>query len=56
VRKIPAGESVTVKVDLCRKDVMNWNTTIQDWEVTGYEKKVWVAASSRKLLLQGELV
>jgi beta-glucosidase len=52
---IGVGAEVQFVARLYRKDVMNWNTMLQDWEITAYEKKVYVGSSSRKLPLSATL-
>jgi beta-glucosidase len=52
---IQAGQSVTFKADLTRRDVSNWDTASQNWVITEAKKKVYVAASSRKLTLAADL-
>jgi len=52
---IPAGESVMFHADVARRDISNWDTVSQNWVVSEYPKKVYVGASSRKLLLEAEL-
>jgi len=53
---IGPGATVQFTVNLQRRDVMNWNPLIQDWEITPYEKKVFVGASSRNLPLSATLI
>ncbi|KAI5358343.1 Putative glycoside hydrolase, family 3, glycoside hydrolase family 3 domain, immunoglobulin [Septoria linicola] len=53
---IPAGETVTVRFDVKRRDLSNWDTVAQDWIVrTENTKKVYVGSSSRQLLLEADL-
>lgn len=52
---IGTGASVQFVARLQRRDIMNWNTTLQDWEVTPYQKMVYVGSSSRKLPLSAAL-
>ncbi|KAF2665030.1 hypothetical protein BT63DRAFT_434521 [Microthyrium microscopicum] len=52
---IAPGATVQFTVQLCRRDVMNWNTAIQDWEITADPKKVYVGGSSRNLPLSADL-
>ncbi|KAF2836247.1 glycoside hydrolase family 3 protein [Patellaria atrata CBS 101060] len=49
------GESKEFSATLTRRDLSNWDTTIQNWVITDYPKTVFVGASSRKLLLQDTL-
>ena len=41
--------------ELTRRDLSNWNTTTQNWEITPYPKTVFVGSSSRQLPLQAPL-
>ena len=52
---IKAGETAEVSFDLARRDVSNWSTEKQDWEITEYEKTVYVGSSSMQLLLSAKL-
>jgi beta-glucosidase len=52
---IGVGASIQFVARLSRRDIMNWNPVIQDWEITAYEKKVYVGSSSRKLPLSATL-
>ena len=56
--KLTIGRGATVQftVNLERRDVMNWNPELQDWEITPWEKKVFVGPSSRKLPLSMTLI
>jgi beta-glucosidase len=53
---IDPGQSVQFTANITRRDVMNWNPAIQNWEITKYEKKVYVGASSRNLPLSAVLI
>jgi beta-glucosidase len=53
---IDPGQSVQFTANITRRDVMNWNPAMQNWEITKYEKKVYVGASSRNLPLSGVLI
>jgi beta-glucosidase len=55
VHNLAPGANVTVKMVLNRKDVMNWNTDLQDWEITAFAKTVYVGGSSRSLPLSAAL-
>ncbi|CBY00592.1 similar to beta-glucosidase [Plenodomus lingam JN3] len=52
---IPAGQSSTFHADITRRDVSNWDTASQNWVISEYPKKVYVGASSRKLILEADL-
>jgi len=52
---IAPGKSVTFHADLTRRDLSNWDTTTQNWVISSAPKKVYVGASSRKLLLEADL-
>lgn len=52
---INPGSSVTFAVDLTRRDVSNWNSAVQNWVISDYNKTVHVGTSSRKLLLSAPL-
>jgi beta-glucosidase len=56
VHALPPGQSATVAMELCRKDLMNWNSTLQDWEITKFRKTVYVGSSSRNLPLSQTLL
>ena len=49
------GASVMFAAELTRRDLSNWNTTTQNWEVTAYPKTVFVGSSSRDLPLRAPL-
>jgi beta-glucosidase len=53
---IDPGQSVQFTVNITRRDIMNWNPVTQDWEITAWEKKVYVGASSRNLPLSTILI
>jgi beta-glucosidase len=55
LKNIPPGGSATFTVQVCRKDIMNWSTDIQDWFVGQDAKTVYVGASSRNLPLSAAL-
>lgn len=52
---IDAGASVTFNVDLTRRDVSNWDPSVQNWVISSYTKTVYVGSSSRKLPLTATL-
>ncbi|KAI9827946.1 MAG: hypothetical protein M1826_006142 [Phylliscum demangeonii] len=52
---IPAGQSVTVTLDLTRRDLSNWDIVRQDWVRSPWPKIAHVGSSSRKLPLQALL-
>lgn len=52
---IDAGKSAIFHVDLTRRDISNWDTTAQNWVISGAKKRVYVGTSSRKLPLSAEL-
>ncbi|RYP35330.1 hypothetical protein DL767_003869 [Monosporascus sp. MG133] len=49
------GEAKTVRFNLTRRDISNWDVVSQNWVVTPHEKMVHVGASSRDVRLEGEL-
>ncbi|KAM7220704.1 putative beta-glucosidase A [Rhypophila decipiens] len=49
------NESRTVTFNLTRRDISNWNTTTQNWEVTANEKVVFIGASAVDLRLNSSL-
>jgi len=52
---IQPGQSATFSADITRRDVSNWDVASQNWVITDSPKKVFVGASSRKLVLEAEL-
>jgi hypothetical protein len=52
---IQPGASATFSADITRRDLSNWDTSIQDWVITADDKTVWVGASSRNLPLSAKL-
>ncbi|KAF2836614.1 glycoside hydrolase family 3 protein [Patellaria atrata CBS 101060] len=52
---IAAGESAVFEGTITRRDLSNWDTAAQDWRISDYPKRVFVGASSRNLLLEGDL-
>jgi len=52
---LSAGASATVKFQLTRRDISNWDVASQNWVVSPFAKTVYVGASSRDLKLQGVL-
>jgi beta-glucosidase len=55
LKNIPPGGSAVFVVDVCRRDVMNWGTDIQDWFLGPGDKTVYVGGSSRDLPLSAVL-
>ncbi|KAK0622803.1 glycoside hydrolase family 3 protein [Immersiella caudata] len=53
--RIDPGQTSQFKVSLTRRDLSNWDTTIQDWVISSYPKTVYVGRSSRKLDLTAAL-
>ncbi|KAH0541328.1 hypothetical protein FGG08_004166 [Glutinoglossum americanum] len=53
---IQPGGSTSFTADLTRRDLSNWDPVSQNWVITNYTKTVYVGSSSRKLLLQTELI
>ena len=49
------GERKVVALPLTRRDLSNWNTDSQNWEITSDAKTVFVGASSRDLQLNASL-
>lgn len=52
---IDVGASVTFNVDLTRRDVSNWDPSVQNWVISSYTKTVYIGSSSRKLPLSATL-
>lgn len=52
---INPGQSVTVSMDVTRRDLSNWDTKSQNWVITPFRKSLFVGSSSRKLLLSKRL-
>jgi beta-glucosidase len=55
LKNIPPGGSATFEATLCRRDVMNWDPSAQDWYVGSDAKTVYVGGSSRNLPLSANL-
>jgi beta-glucosidase len=55
VHNLAPGKSATATMQLCRKDIMNWNPGLQDWEITSFRKTAYVGSSSRDLPLSAPL-
>lgn len=53
--ELEPGESKTVAFQLTRRDVSNWNTTTQNWEITDWEKVVFVGSNVRDIHLNASL-
>lgn len=49
--ELDAGETKTVAFNVTYRDLSNWNTDAQNWEVTEYPKTAYVGTSSRDLTL-----
>ncbi|KAK3346750.1 glycoside hydrolase family 3 protein [Lasiosphaeria hispida] len=49
------GESKTVTFELTRRDISNWNTTSQNWEIGNKEKFVFIGQSSSRIRLNSTL-
>ncbi len=49
------GEAKTVSFPLTRRDISNWNTTKQNWEIRNKEKVVFVGPSSIQIRLNATL-
>jgi beta-glucosidase len=47
--RIDPGKTVQFRGTLTRRDLSNWDVTVQDWVMSQYEKKAFVGRSSRKL-------
>lgn len=52
---IQPGSSAEFHVDLTRRDLSNWDSTLQNWVISEYNKTVYVGASSRNLPLKAQL-
>lgn len=46
---IAPGETTVFEAELTRRDLSNWDTTTQNWVISGYPKNVYVGPSSRNL-------
>ncbi|KAK3369254.1 glycosyl hydrolase family 3 N terminal domain-containing protein [Lasiosphaeria ovina] len=53
--RIDPGKTAQFRATLTRRDLSNWDTTVQDWVVSSYPKTVYVGRSSRKLDLTATL-
>jgi len=53
--RIDPGQTKQFKVALTRRDLSNWDTTLQDWFISNYTKTAYVGRSSRKLDLSAKL-
>lgn len=49
------GEAKTVRFELTRRDISNWNTASQNWEISRREKTVFVGSSSVNIRLNSTL-
>ena len=52
---IQPGMNATFTADITRRDLSNWDTTAQNWAISGYPKTVYVGSSSRTLPLSATL-
>ena len=52
---IQPSTSATFTADITRRDLSNWDPTIQNWAISSYPKTVYVGSSSRKLPLSATL-
>jgi beta-glucosidase len=52
---IEVGKTASVHFDLMRRDLSVWDVVAQKWKLQGGDYKVYVGASSRRLLLNGTL-
>ncbi|KAK3331728.1 glycoside hydrolase family 3 protein [Cercophora scortea] len=53
--RIQPGQTAQFRATLTRRDLSNWDTTLQDWVVSNATKTVYVGRSSRKLELKATL-
>ncbi|KAK3290692.1 glycosyl hydrolase family 3 N terminal domain-containing protein [Chaetomium fimeti] len=53
--ELEPGETKTVTFNLTRRDVSNWNTATQNWEITDREKVVFVGSNVRDIHLNSSL-
>jgi beta-glucosidase len=53
--ELEPGETKTVTFNLTRRDVSNWNTTAQNWQITDREKVVFVGSNVRDIHLNASL-
>ncbi|SPQ22671.1 c26fd358-f5d8-4bdb-b4b2-1b2c14861824 [Thermothielavioides terrestris] len=53
--RIDPGKTAQFRGTLTRRDLSNWDTTLQDWVISKYKKTAYVGRSSRKLDLSIEL-
>lgn len=53
---IRAGQTVTVRFDLTRRDLSTWDVIAQQWKLQSGDYNIYVGASSRLLYLDGTLV
>ncbi|KAK4198801.1 family 3 putative glycoside hydrolase [Triangularia verruculosa] len=52
---IKPNETKTVKFELTRRDISNWNTDTQNWEITDHEKMVFLGSSAMDLRVNSTL-
>ncbi|AEO68026.1 glycoside hydrolase family 3 protein [Thermothielavioides terrestris NRRL 8126] len=53
--ELQPGETKTVTFELTRRDISNWNTTTQNWQITDREKVLFVGSSVRDIHLNASL-
>ncbi|GAB1317565.1 beta-glucosidase [Madurella fahalii] len=53
--ELEPGETKNVTFELTRRDVSNWNTSTQNWEITDREKVIFVGSSVRDIRLNATL-
>lgn len=53
--ELEPGETKMVTFNLTRRDVSNWNTTTQNWEITDLVKTVFVGSNIRDIHLNSTL-
>lgn len=49
------GEVKTVVFNITRRDISNWNSANQNWEVNGEDKYLYIGGSSRLFNLNATL-
>ncbi|KAL9000747.1 MAG: hypothetical protein Q9188_005622 [Gyalolechia gomerana] len=52
---IQPNSSATFHADITRRDISNWDTSAQNWDISSSPKTVYVGSSSRSLPLSGVL-
>lgn len=53
--ELEPGETKTVTFNLTQRDVSNWNTTTQRWEINNREKFAFVGSNVRDIHLNSSL-